>query len=336
MNNIVYVNIDNLKKNINLIKRKTNKEIISVIKSNAYGLGAKYIYNYLKEIGVNFFSLVDMEEFLEIKEIIDKPVLIFNSCIKYIESPYIRYTINNIEDALRYKNFNKKIIVHLQVDTGMNRQGIRTIEEYLKILKILKSCQNIEIEGIYTHFSSDYLENSYYELQSSKFLDYLKYYDYKIIHTAASNSLNKHIIGNYVRIGISMYGLCRSLHLLPVICLKTTVINTFFAGKGIKIGYSMEELKEEGFINIIPLGYNDCADFYDILYKKGNTWYKTKIIGKSCMNHRFIYSKFDNLKNKRVYIKLDKHFLEKIDPYRFLVSLKNIKKIYFKTPIMYN
>ena len=45
MNNIVYVNIDNLKKNINLIKRKTNKEIISVIKSNAYGLGAKYIYN---------------------------------------------------------------------------------------------------------------------------------------------------------------------------------------------------------------------------------------------------------------------------------------------------
>jgi len=336
MYNKVYVNINNLEKNINLIKKKTNKNIISVIKSNAYGLGVKYIYKYLREIGIEYFAVVDIYEFMEIKDLIDKPVLVFNSSNKYIDSPFIRYTINNLEDAIRYKSFNNKITVHLQIDTGMNRQGIRTINEYLEILNILKKCHNINIEGIYTHFSSDYLENSYYELQSSKFLDYLKYYDYKIIHSAASQSLNKHIIGNYVRIGLSMYGLCKNLDLYPVICIKTIVINTFFANKNYKIGYSQEQLKEDGFINIIPLGYNDCNDFYDIMYKKNNIWYKAKSIGKSCMNHRFIYSKYDNLKNKRVYIKLDKEFIKKIDPYRFLVSFENQKKIYLKTPKMYN
>jgi hypothetical protein len=123
-----------------------------------------------------------------------------------------------------------------------------------------------------------------------------------------------------------MYGLCRSLSLFPVICIKTVVINTFFANQNYKIGYSQEELKEDGFINIIPLGYNDCDDFYNIMYKKNNIWYKTKIIGKSCMNHRFVYSKFDNLKNKRVYIMLN----DRKDYYRFIVSLKSINKIYIK------
>ena len=103
-------------------------------------------YKYLREIGIEYFAVVDIFEFMEIKDLIDKPVLVFNSSNKYIDSPFIRYTINNLEDAVRYKSFNKKITVHLQIDTGMNRQGIRTINEYLEILNILKNCHNINIE----------------------------------------------------------------------------------------------------------------------------------------------------------------------------------------------
>ena len=88
---------------------------------------------------------------------------------------------------------NNKKIVHLQIDSGMNRLGIRTIEEYLEILKILRKCNNIEIEGIYTHFSSNYLENDYYNLQCSRFLDYLSYYNFKIVHTLRFQFLHNYL-----------------------------------------------------------------------------------------------------------------------------------------------
>ena len=327
MDNKVYVDINNLRKNIDIIKSKTNKEIISVIKSNAYGLNAKYIYQYLKKMNINFFCVVNYEEFIDLIDFIDCPVLVLNSTSKFINSEYLRYTINNLEDLYLYMSFNKKITVHIQIDSGMNRQGIRTIEEYLKILEIIHQCKNITLEGIFTHYSSNYLENSYYNLQSSRFYEYLNYYDYKIIHTAASQSLNKNIIGNYIRIGLSMYGLCNNLGLFPVICLKTSVINTFFLQKDNVVGYGQDELLEDGYINIIPLGYSDCNDFLEIMYKKDRKWHNAKVFGKSCMNHRFIYTKIDNLIKKRIYIKVDAN----IDLYRFIVSLNKIEKIYLKT-----
>lgn len=327
--NNLFFNINNLKENITKIKNITNKQIISVIKSNAYGLNSVYLYQILKRLGINYFVLFNLDEFKKIEKYVNTPILILNNHNQFYDNQYIRYTINSTDDALYYKSLNKKITVHLQVDTGMNRDGIRSISEYLKILSILKKCQNITIEGIFTHFASDYLETSYYNLQSSTFLEYLKYYDYKIIHTAASSSLNKKIIGNYVRIGIELYGLCKNIKLKEVFYIRTTVINTFFLEKGSLFGYGLTKQLESSYINIIPLGYNNIVDFKNIFYFKNKKWYKLKVIGKSCMNHRHVQSFFRIKKLSYLYI-FPKNDKIDIDYYRLITSIKDINKYYIE------
>jgi alanine racemase len=327
--NKLFFNVNNLKDNINKIKELTNKEIIAVIKSNAYGLNSYYMYKILNRLGINFFVLYDIDEFKRIENIVNTPILILNNHLRYYDNKYIRYTINSVSDALYYKSLNKKIIVHLQIDTGMNRDGIRTLDEYLEILDIIKNCHNITIEGIFTHFASNYLEQSYYNLQCSRFSEYLKYYDYKIIHTAASNSLTKKIIGNYVRIGIQMYGLCKNIDLKEVFYIRTSVINTFFLKKEEPFGYGLTKLSKSSYISVIPIGYNNINDFDEVYYYLNNKRYKLKIIGVSCMNHRHVHSNFRLNKLSYLYIFLKNDKID-IDYYRMLISIKDIKKYYIE------
>lgn len=329
LDNLVIVDIKKLQQNILAIKTQTNKQIISVIKSDAYGLNVKYLAKYLISAGVNFFAVNKESEYISL----NKPLLIMNSVTSLIDDEHVRYSINSYDDLQFLKSSKRKIIVHLQIDTGMNRVGIRSIEEYLKILQEIKECQNIEIEGIYTHFSSNEEEYSYYNRQYLCFLEYLQYYDFPIIHTAGSASLHKKIIGNYVRIGISMYGLCRNLELLPVIRIMTYVINSFYLSIEERFSYGQNTLEDGGYLNIIPLGYYETNDFsfvYMIKNEKNQLKYqKFEVVGKSCMNHRQIKSNFKIKKLTYLYVLL-KNGKIYYDMYRFLISLKNIKKIYLE------
>ena len=129
--NKLFFNINDLQDNIKQIKEKTNKEIIAVLKSNAYGLNVFYLYKILKSKGINFFVLFDIEEFKKIENMVTTPILILNNHHKFYDNKYLRYTINSIEDAMYYKSLNKKITVHLQIDSGMNRDGFRSINVYV-------------------------------------------------------------------------------------------------------------------------------------------------------------------------------------------------------------
>ena len=92
--NKVIVNINNLYENINTIKEFTKKEIIAVIKSNCYGLNNKYLIKYLKNKQINFFAIVNESEYFYIGQ----PILVMDSCYKYIDDEHVRYTINSYDD----------------------------------------------------------------------------------------------------------------------------------------------------------------------------------------------------------------------------------------------
>ena len=96
----------------------------------------------LKNKQINFFAIANESEYFYIGQ----PILIMDSCYKYINDEHVRYTINSYDDLKRYMLFNRKITVHINIDTGMNRTGIRTLEEYLLILKEIKNCNNIVLE----------------------------------------------------------------------------------------------------------------------------------------------------------------------------------------------
>lgn len=335
----LFIYLNGIEDNIKKIKEYTNKKIMAVVKSDAYGLGAEKIIQRLINIGVNYFVFEKYCEYKKCQSILKQNnVLIMESLSKKIISSEVSqnviFTINSYLDYLVIKDTNKLIKVHLRVDTGMNRFGIRNIQECKKIIKGLRKNENIIIEGIYTHFSSSLLESKYYEKQRLKFQEYTNLYKFPVIHANATKNLHKKIVGNYVRVGMAMYGYHQPfIKLNSCVSLLERPINIFNPKKLIKVGYSQKSTKE--VVGVLPLGYNEI-DLTTIRYIVNNN-HKYKLLGKSCMNHTHFIAddKINYLswlsilpKNDIILDSDDYVFLKPENWYKILTSMKNMSKTY--------
>ena len=126
----VEVNIDNLKSNVKNIVNYYNdyQYYFGVVKGNCYGHGTINVINELIDSGINYLAVSSLEEALEAREINKKiPIL----CLEPIAIEYIDICIKNkititVHDfyyakKLIEKNINKKIKIHLKIDSGMNK-----------------------------------------------------------------------------------------------------------------------------------------------------------------------------------------------------------------------
>ena len=284
----IYVDLDNIKYNVNYIRNFTKKDIIAVVKSNAYGLGAKKIVKTLLKQNVQYFFFNKFNEYLVIKDLLfDKNVIIFESLsydkiLKYYTENII-LTINSYNDFLIYQSTKMKIRTHLQVDTGMNRIGFSCLDDVKKIIELCPP--NILIEGIYTHYASSCDEYDYFEKQQERFKKYLSLYDFKIIHSNASSSLHKNIIGNMVRVGIGLYGYHTKLQLKKSVFGTTKIINAFWSYPNMLIGYHGKYIsKTREYIGVVDIGYYD-SNLVNKVYIDNK---KYMFVGKTCMNHAYI------------------------------------------------
>lgn len=311
------INVNQLINNIYIIKKETKKDIIAVVKSNAYNTGVRYIIKYLKLANVRFFAFNKYNEYLECKDLLlNDKVLIFESLkqeqIKLLPNN-VRITINKIDDI--YEIMNKRI-VHIQIDTMMNRMGIKTMEEAKEILKQ----KNLIIEGIYTHFISNKDEYQNYQKQLDLFKEYISLYNFPIIHCAASSSLNKELIGNYVRIGLNLYK--------NAVKVYTSLNNIRYIKKDETVGYdALFKANSDTYIGVLDIGYFEGMK--EGIVKYHNKYYP--VIGKICMNHTFI--KLDKpIKNSsllNIFPINDKIYKnDSYSIYERLVSYRNFKRIY--------
>ena len=332
----LFIYVDNIEKNIQTIRKYTNKKIMAVVKSNAYGLGSKKIISILKKSNIDFFVFEKYKEYLECKELLNNQnILILESLSKYENNLNIRYSINNMIDVYNIKNINHPVKVHIRTDTGMNRLGIKNIEELKIVLSILESNENILIEGIYTHFSSDEFESNYFEKQQKEFKKLINTKEYNIIHANATKNLHKNIIGNYIRVGIGLYGYHNPyLKLLRSVSLNALPINVFRTTKNTKISYCQKKSCNE-LIGVIGYGYNDL-DFSNLHYIYKNNK-KYKLIEKNCMNHTHFYA--DDKINYLSWLSIlptngiivySKDYNYNINWYHLLTSLKGLPKNYIR------
>ncbi|WP_176471886.1 alanine racemase, partial [Shouchella clausii] len=101
--------------------------------------------------------------------------------------------------------------IHLKLDTGMGRLGIRSRDELAGIESVIKKDKRFKLEGVFTHFATaDSLDNAYFETQLSRFEEMTGWLEVlpKYVHTSNSAAglrfPKAHL--NAVRMGISMYG----------------------------------------------------------------------------------------------------------------------------------
>lgn len=217
----VEVNIDNLKNNVKNIVNNYNKYnyFIGVVKGNCYGHGVTYVINELIESGINYLAVSSLEEALEARNVNKKiPIL----CLEPIAIEYLDICIKNkititVHDynyakKLIEKNINKKIKIHLKIDSGMNRLGFKDKNELNEIYEKLKENKNIEIEGIYTHFATLGINDKEWDNQLNKFkylTEDINLSEIPIVHLAKSAAFIDHPKINFcngIRLGIAMYG----------------------------------------------------------------------------------------------------------------------------------
>ncbi len=174
------IDLDNLEYNIKKIKELSHdRDIMAIIKADAYGMGAVTIAKELSEMGVKIFGVSSLEEGIELRNSgINNEILIlagtFNEELKDAERNNLQVTLTDLSQ-IDYIHENKlSLKVHIKVDTGMGRVGF-TVEEGKNAIEICKA-KNIDIVGIYSHLSvSDESDNDSIDY-TKKQLEKFKYF----------------------------------------------------------------------------------------------------------------------------------------------------------------
>ncbi len=258
MRALAKINLDNLKKNYLTIKKKTKKEIIAVLKDNAYGHDLIHSAQVLSSLGVRMIAVATFEEAVTLrKNLIFTPILLFERCSSYrlLSSYRITSSIQSLEHLKELAASNFPLSIHLEIDTGFHRFGIQ--EEELDNALNLIAHSALVLKGVYTHFGDE----SSYEEQNQIFhrvLDKIPFRSRILIHSASSRFLEKEdSYTNTVRPGISLYGFHTSLKLLPVLSLYARVLRCSPIKKGEWVSYDKEICEEDGYILTLGIGYGD-------------------------------------------------------------------------------
>lgn len=307
------VNIENISNNIQKIQKFVgeNIEIAPVIKANGYGTGASKLKEILVKNNIKIVVVSSIEEAIVLRKSgFNMYILTLNELLPYEAKKVVEYNltvgISNLEVIKAINNHslkeNKKIKIHIEIDTGMGRVGIKPIET-LNFVEQVKKLKNIEIEGIYTHFSSADVDEEYTKEQIKQFKNILaklnqKGYKFKYIHASASSGIinYKEATFNMIRPGLIMYGympdknMQNKIDVKPVAKLISHVVFIKEVPKGTSIGYGRTYVtKEKTKIATIPLGYAD--GIRRLMSNKGSVYINgkyAKIIGNICMDNFMI------------------------------------------------
>lgn len=283
----------NLIDNIKTLKEiGKGREICVMVKAEAYGHGAKEIVSILNET-VNFFGVSNQMEAEEIRKKTDKTIIVFGACNDYLEcmkqdisfALFSYFDAKNIIKIAKSEGLIPKF--HLCLNTGMNRYGIKNTKELVKIINLLKK-NKMQLEGIYTHFSSLTTDEKYTERQKELFYNYLTYLpkDWKTIkHIGGGRSIFTDIETDMYRIGLECYGYGNEF-VKPVMKVESQIVDLQNVYCNEHIGYLCGYTAQKDMtIATIPLGYGDGLPrklSNNLLVKVNGK--KVKNVGNICMD----------------------------------------------------
>lgn len=315
--NLIEISRENLRSDYSYLSGvNKNIKISPVLKSNAYGHGISLVGKIFDSFNPPFICVDSLYEAYELLKISVKTQILIMGFIspkslntKKLPFSYAVYNKELIDAIAKYQPHAK---IHIFVDTGMHREGVR-IEDLPKFLTLVKS-KKLGIEGLMSHFAmGDDIKNEDTRKQVETFTkarQILKEYriNPKWIHIANSAGLlnsreYRNRLGNMARVGKSSYGIDpRKVNqdLKPALTLKTHIAQVKNLKKGEKTGYDFSFIaKKDMKIAIIPIGYFEGVDRR--LSNKGYVLIRgkyCKIIGRVSMNITII--DVSNIKNLKV------------------------------------
>lgn len=309
--NLIEVSRSALVANLELFKTHSQMSVIPVLKSNAYGHGTQIVAEALKGQDVPYIAVDGYFEALRVREVSTQPVLIMGAILpeNYKKLTYDRFAfVVDSEAAIReLGKTGKRINVHLEINTGMNRYGAKP-GELPELVQLIKKYRNLRLEGIMSHLADSDGDNP------KTVSDAVGLYDQcvetilsmgakpTLFHIAqTAGSLRAHSkYANVFRLGIGLYGInpfapeheyYSKLHnLRPALTLTSTLSKVTELDKGDKVSYNYTYTAPKNMkIGVIPLGYYEGLNralSNQGRVKIGDTY--CPIVGRICMNHTMI------------------------------------------------
>ena len=284
--------------------------IMGSVKADGYGHGSVPVAKTIEPYVFGYAVATIDEGIILRRHGINKTILILGVTHESRYEDLLRYDIRTAmfqyEKAKKLSDLalkqGKKAVVHLALDTGMSRIGMKADREHAKEAAAIAALDGIEVEGLFTHFArADETDKSAYEEQYRRykeFLGYLKELGVKIPIRHCSNSAGivESLESNHmdmVRAGIAIYGMYpsdevdhNSVKLTPAMEIKSciTYIKEIEAGTAVSYGGTFvadHTMK----VATIPVGYGD--GYVRSLSGKGDVLIHGKraaILGRICMD----------------------------------------------------
>ena len=291
------VNCSILRNNAKNIKKciGNNCKLCAVVKANGYSIGLETVCKTLNGIA-DFFAVANLKEALEIR-VFDKctPILILGyieSSDLYIASQNnISISVGSVAHLLELAKMEVPIKIHIQINTGLNRFGIKSITEYKKCLKLIFSNNHIILEGAYSHFATkqndvNFVYRQYLRFKQFKKIDVGKNIIYHIANSFATDYSSKFYL-DMVRTGFLLYGYAKNcIGNKPVMSLYSKIINISLVRKGESIGYDRTFVADKNLkVAVVGIGYADgmnrrLSNNFSLLVKDK----KCRILGRICMD----------------------------------------------------
>lgn len=253
--------------------------IIVVVKANAYGHGAVEVAKTALANGASCLAVAFMDEALAIRRKgIDAPILVLGATRAEdinvaAENNFILTVFQEdwLKQARKHLKKDARITLHLKIDTGMGRIGIKDRTELEAIENLAAEDPRFDLAGAFTHFATaDETDLSYFHKQLSHFKEMLSAFKNKprMIHASNSAAALRKTGADFngIRLGISMYGLTPSMEIekdIPfplheAFSLRTKIIHVKKLMPGEKVSYGgTYEAQEEEWIGTLPIGYAD-------------------------------------------------------------------------------
>jgi len=278
----IQIDLAALEHNVKVLQNALPKKcaIMAIVKANAYGHGDYIIASHLNKLGIDAFGVATIDEGINLrKHGIKGDILILGYTnperINELHRYRLMQTVIDYDYAKTLNKSKKPVQVHLKIDTGMHRIGLHANET--DEIEKLFSFSKLDIRGIFTHLCvADSLSDDdikYTNMQINSFfnlIDQLKKKGIAVpkIHFQSSYGMLNYpdLCGDYVRIGIALYGTLSSpkdrtrqdLDLHPVLSLKARIAMLQKIAQGESVGYGREFIaKRDSTLAVLPIGYAD-------------------------------------------------------------------------------
>jgi alanine racemase len=277
----VEVDLKILAENFKAIKSHIGKsKIMPVLKANAYGHGLVRVAKLYEELKADYLGVAVVEEGILLREMgIKIPILVLGGVwgnqIPLFLKHNLTITASSIDKLKQIdetaSQMKSKAIVHLKIDTGMERIGVHYYNAE-KFLEAAYSYKNINVEGIYSHFTTaESSDLTFTKLQLERFNEVLNYFNKKSIkpplrHISNSGAILQLPEANLdmVRPGIMLFGVYpsknikKTIAVKPALTWKSLVVYFKVIKAGNAVGYGLTWKSDHNIRAVtIPVGYGD-------------------------------------------------------------------------------